>query len=91
MPPKFQAEMKHVLDIIKMTASLMKFGRLPSSYKASGQPPLKLEGGRRKVLKMIMLWDCKFEQIDGPQNIEHEEAKMYLKKFVGDSHAVDDS
>ena len=76
--PEYQNKMKDMLNMLKMTASLMKFGRLARTYKDVD----KLSPYSRKWLKDIISWDRLFEDIDGLQNIEHEEAKKFLQRYV---------
>lgn len=35
-----------------------------------------------------MSWDRTFEQIDGLQKIEHEEAKTFMEKYVHDRRVI---
>lgn len=69
-----------------MTAALMKFGRLAGNLDGT-QKSFFLEGKEKTkdALVNIISWDRKFEDIDGLQNIEHDEAKKYLAKYVGPS------
>ena len=83
MFPKRRKQMKDMLEQLKMTASLMKFGRLTKYYCAKHQS-FVLEGKKKRkdALVDIISWDRKFEDIDGLQNIKHDEAKNYLAKYV---------
>ena len=88
--------MDEMVDMLKMTASLMKFGRLAARLDPTSTNRLFLSQPRpekrkvRRVLKTISSWDRNFENIKGLQNIEHEEAKSYLQKYISDSTEADD-
>ena len=83
MFPKRRKQMKDMLEQLKMTAALMKFGRLTKYYNAEYESFfLKGKKKRKDALVDIISWDRKFEDIDGLQNIEHDEAKKYLAKYV---------
>jgi hypothetical protein len=77
MSPNCQKRMNDMLDMLKMTASLMKFGRLAVTF-----PSAEKRSFARNALAVIISWDRTFEDINGLQNIEHEEAKGYLKLYV---------
>ena len=79
MSPECQKRMNDMMDILKMTASLMKFGRLATTF-----PSAELRHFGENALTVMTSWDRKFEQIDGLQNIDHEEGKKYLKLYVND-------
>ena len=84
MFPDYREPMLNMLDILKTTASLMKFGRLAKFYQR------KRLGGREKiVLEYIRSWDRRFEDIDGLQLVEHEDGKRYLAKYVNDPETID--
>ena len=88
MSPKDQKLLRDMLDELKMTASLMKFGRL-----ANDMFPTERVRGRRmdaRALSEIISWDCEFEDIDGLQHINHDRAKENLKKYVDDPKSIDD-
>ena len=88
MSPKDQKLLREMLDELKMTASLMKFGRLTNDMF----PTEKVRGMRvdARALSEIISWDCEFEDIDGLQHINHYEAKEHLKKYVDDPKSIDD-
>ncbi|CAB4019232.1 Hypothetical predicted protein, partial [Paramuricea clavata] len=74
MSPEWKNVMKDMLDILKMTTSLMKFGRLAKCYKW-GRRRSPTQEEPKRALNEIILWDRNFDQIDGLQNIKHEDAK----------------
>ena len=83
MFPKRRKQMKDMLEQLKMTAALMKFGRLTKYYCAKHQSFLLESKKKRKdALVDIISWDRKFEDIDGLQNIKHDEAKIYLANYI---------
>ncbi|CAB3995452.1 Hypothetical predicted protein [Paramuricea clavata] len=92
MPLYFRDPMRHMMDILKTTASLMKFGRLAEFFKTNKHlfptEEARGKGMDARALKDIHSWDRKFEEIDGLQNIQHEEAKRYLAKYVSDSRMI---
>jgi hypothetical protein len=88
MSPDWKNMMKDMLDILKMTASLMKFGRLAKRYEWDRHLPL-FHKARTRVLNEIISWDRNFEQIKGLQNIEHDDAKEYLTKYVSNRRTID--
>ena len=81
--PERKKQMEDMLEQLKMTAALMKFGRLTKYYYDTHESFVR-EGKkeRKDALVDIISWDRKFEDIDGLQNIEHDEAKKYLAKYV---------
>ena len=79
--PEYQDKMKDMLDMLKMTASLMKFGRQAKTYKNMDE----LSPDSRSRLNDIISWDRHFEDIDGLQNIKHNEAEEYLRRYAGNS------
>ena len=81
MPQECQEPMKDILHRLKMTASLMKFGRLAATFEF---PRAELQNFGENALTVMISWDRKFEQINGLQNIAHEEGKEYLEKYVTD-------
>ena len=85
MYPERRKQMMDMLEQLKMTAALMKFGRLASEYPT--EESFFLQGGRKikEALEQIRSWDRRFEQIDGLQNIEHVEATGYLAKYIDPS------
>ena len=89
MSPKYQKRMGDMLNILKMTASLMKFGRLAAFYEESkdlfSTQGLPDEGLDADALKDMISWNRHFEDIGTLQMVKHQEAKSYLKKYVGDS------
>jgi hypothetical protein len=93
MYPKHKKVLGEMLDELKMTASLMKFGRLADFYEKNKKLfPTQRKRGKRvdaDALKNIISWNCKFEQIDGLQSIEHEEAKKYLTMYVDNPREID--
>ncbi|XP_028400995.1 uncharacterized protein LOC114524078 [Dendronephthya gigantea] len=78
--PEYRKKMEDMLDMLKMTASLMKFGRLARTYKDKDT----LSRNSRRRLREIISWDRQFEDIEGLQNMEHDEAKKYLQTYVAD-------
>ena len=71
----------------------MKFGRLAVFYEKNKHlfSTLRLAPGERMdlhALRNIVSWDRNFEEIDGLQMIKHKEAKLYLKRYVGDSPTI---
>jgi gas vesicle protein len=92
MTPESQERMKDMLDILRMTASLMKFGRLAKFYERNkhlfSAEEMRGKGMDARVLKKIISWDRNFEEINGLQNIEHADAKKYLAKYVNDCRMV---
>ena len=82
-----QQFLQNMMDELKMTASLMKFGRL-AKYMQSLTENVRSKKWNECVMNDIISWDRKFEEIDGLQNIEHEEAKGYLEKYVGNPSMV---
>ena len=87
MSPEYQQRMRDMLNILKMTASLMKFGRLAAFYEGNKDlfSAHVMDGC---ALKEIISWNRNFEEIDGLQMIQHDEAKDYLKKYVDDSRRI---
>ena len=85
MYPERRKQMMDMLEQLKMTAALMKFGRLASEYPT--EESFFLQGGRKikEALEDIRSWDRRFEDIDGLQNIEHVEATGYLAKYIDPS------
>ncbi len=83
MPPESQVLMTDMLDMLRMTTSLMKFGRLAQVYEWNNH-----NGVNARALKCIRSWDRKFEEIDGLQNIDHDKAKQYLAKYVSNSRTI---
>ena len=85
MYPKRREQMMDMLELLKMTAALMKFGRLASEYHTGES--FFLQGGRKikDALENIRSWDRRFEDIGGLQNIEHVEATGYLAKYIDPS------
>ena len=81
LSPKYQRLLNDMFDMLKMTASLMKFGRLANRAENIWKRNLKIS--EQEVLKHITSWDRTFEQIGGLQSIDHDTAKKYLKKYVG--------
>lgn len=83
--------MDEMVNMLKMTASLMKFGRLTASFDPTSTNRLSSNRSRREkrnirqVLKTMSSWDRNFEAIKGLQNIEHKEAKLYLQMYINDS------
>ena len=83
--------MGEMVDMLKMTASLMKFGRLAQClHDRSTNRLFSVWSQRekriiRRALRKISSWDRDFETIKGLQNIEHEEAKSYLQKYINDA------
>ncbi len=91
MSPKYRKLLGDMLEELKMTASLMKFGRLADFYKRNNLFLIKrvrVKGVDARVLRDITSWNCNFEDIGGLQNIEHEEAKTYLAKYVDDDRMI---
>ncbi|XP_028400657.1 uncharacterized protein LOC114523822 [Dendronephthya gigantea] len=91
MPPDFHEPMRDMLAMLKTTASLMKFGRLTKFFTRNNLFPSGKVGSEElepQVLKDITSWDREFEQIDGLQNIEHQEAKGYLAKYVNQPEKI---
>ena len=89
MSPSDREQMKDMFDILKMTASLMKLGRLAAFYEENkdlfstqGLPDEGLDGD---ALKDMISWNRNFEYIGTLQMVKQEEAKRYLQKYVGDS------
>ena len=87
MSPEWKNVMKDMLDILKMTASLMKFGRLAKRYEWDKHLP-SIEETHTRALEEIISWDRNFEQIEGLQNIEHEDAKEFLAKYVNNRRTI---
>ena len=90
MSVSYRKRMGEMLDMLKMTASLMKFGRLAAFYKKNKHlfwTPRLVRNERmdRNALRNIVSWDRNFEEIDGLQMIKHEDAKLYPKRYVGES------
>ena len=89
MSPSDREQMKNMLDILKMTASLMKFGRLAAFYGANkglfSTQGLPDEGLDADALKDMISWNRNFEDIGALQIVKHQDAKTYLEKYVGDS------
>ena len=85
MYPERRKQKMDMLEQLKMTAALMKFGRLASEYHT--EESFFLQGGKKikEALEDIRSWDRTFEDIDGLQNIEHVEATGYLAKYIGPS------
>ncbi len=69
-PSECQKRMNDMLDILKMTASLMKFGRLAMVFPAAEVRRIG-ENARRTIIS----WNGNFEEIKGLYNVEHEEGK----------------
>ena len=90
MGPIYDTPMLNMLDVLKMTASLMKFGRLANLYKANKRhfPLVRLNDEEINVLKDITSWDRRFEDIYGLQHVEHEDAKIHLEKYVKDPEKI---
>ena len=65
--PIYGPAMLDMLDVLKMTASLMKFGRLAKLYKDNKRyfPGIRLNRAEEKVLEVIISWDRRFEDIHG--------------------------
>ena len=86
MPPESQKLMKDMLDILKMTASLMKFGRLVNLYDKNkhlfATPRGSGKGIDARALNDIISWNRNFSDINGLQSIHHAEAKEYMAKYV---------
>ena len=89
MSPSDREQMKDMFDILKMTASLMKFGRLAAFYEENrdlfSTQGLPDEGLDADALKDMISWNRNFEDIGTLQMVKQEEAKRYLEKYVGDS------
>ena len=84
--PNYQELLGDMLDELKMTASLMKFGRLAKHmYETESMHGIKWN---ERAMVDIISWDREFEDIDGLQNIEHDEAKKYLEKYVDDPSMI---
>ena len=84
--------MKDIVNMLKMAASLMKFGRLAASLDSTSKMRLFFNWPQREiyqVLTTIVSWDRKFEDIKGLQNIEHEKANECLQKYIDDSTVED--
>ena len=83
-----QRLMEEMLDILKLTASLMKFGRLAVLYDTNkhlfSTQEMSGEQINPRALKQMISWNRNFEEIDGLQMIKHEEAKYYLNRYVDD-------
>ncbi|CAB3993839.1 Hypothetical predicted protein, partial [Paramuricea clavata] len=64
----------------------MKFGRLAKFYETNKKlfPPLELTGLGEDALRVIIAWDRDFGEINGLQNIEHQQAIDYLEKYEHD-------
>ena len=89
--------MKDMVNMLKMAASLMKFGRTAASLDRTstrrlfssrpGQERRKID----QVLTTIISWDRNFEDIKKftLQNIEHEKAKNCLQKYINDCTVED--
>ncbi|XP_028400787.1 uncharacterized protein LOC114523923 [Dendronephthya gigantea] len=90
MSPHFHEPMRDMLAMLKTTASLMKFGRLAKFFTRNNLFPSGMVGGELypQVLKDITSWDREFEEIDGLQNIEHQDAKEYLAKYVNQPEKI---
>ena len=83
MSPEWKNVMKDMLDKLKMTTSLMKFGRLAKCYKwGRRRSPTQKEP--KEALQEIISWDRDFDQIDGLQNIKHDDAKRHIAKYIND-------
>jgi hypothetical protein len=52
--------MRDMVKILKMLASLMKFGRLATKF-----PPAELEHFGENALNVVKSWNRPFEDIDG--------------------------
>ncbi len=88
--PKYRESLEDMLEELKMTASLMKFGRLVDFYKRNNLFPTNDAWSKTEdALSNITSWNREFEDIGGLQNIEHEEAKTYLAKYVDDGSMED--
>ena len=87
MSPESRKLFEDMLDMLKMTASLMKFGRLAKFCKKN---KCVFPTGKMDALKCILSWDRKFDEEDGLQNIKHDEAKEYLAKYVGNPDTISD-
>ena len=90
MGPIYGTPMLNMLDVLSMTASLMKFGRLAKLYQANKRhfPVVRLNDAEEKVLKVIISWDRRFEDIHGLQHVKHEEAKIHVEKYVKDAKKI---
>ncbi len=88
--PAYREPMRNMLDILKTTASLMKFGRLAKYYDENEDlfPPLRLSNTDKNVLNVIISWDRKFEEIGSLQIVKHDDAKWYVEKYVNDSQMI---
>ena len=89
MSPSDREQMKDMFDILKMTASLMKFGRLATFYEENkdlfSTQGLPDEGLDADALKDMISWNRNFEDIGTLQMVKHQDAKSYLEKYLGDS------
>ncbi len=92
VPPESRKLIEDMLNILKMTASLMKFGKLAMFYKKNKRLFPTVVRGRidTRALECILSWDRNFDEIDGLQNIKHTEAKKYLKMYVSNPRKIND-
>ena len=78
----FSQQVQDMLDILKTTADLMKFGRSARFYEENKKnknfPYLRLTSAEKDVLKLKISWDRNFERIDGLQPVEQEIGKTGL-------------
>lgn len=88
--------MNDIVNMLKMTASLMKFGRLAAYLDRTSRRCLffsRPQQEKRKinqVLTTIVSWNRNFEDIKkGLQNVEHEKAKECVQKYINDSTVED--
>ena len=77
--------MMDMLEQLKMTAALMKFGRLASENPTEESFFLQGEKKIKEALEDIRSWDRRFEDIAGLQSIEHVKATGYLDKYIDPS------
>ena len=84
--------MADIVNMLKMAASLMKFGRLAASLNRKSTTRLYFNNPQREkrkidqAFKTIISWDRNYEDIkNGLQNIEHEKAKECLKTYIDNS------
>ena len=89
MSPSDREQMKDMFHILKMTASLMKFGRLGAFYKENknlfSTQGLRDEGLDADALKDMTSWNRNFEGIGTLQMVKSKDDKSYLEKYVDDS------
>jgi uncharacterized protein YdhG (YjbR/CyaY superfamily) len=90
MSPDDQKLMKDMLDMLKMTASLMKFGLLATFYNTNKRlfPTASGRGMDARALHDIISWNRNIDDINGLQCIEHSEAREYMAKYVNDRRAI---